>query len=160
MRKKLLPLFGVFLFLTLTFNLTAQSLASTGVPIDPPTEADGHKYVPEGLNYQAIARDADGNIMSDARIGIRIELLKGDAGDEVEYRELHHVRTDANGQFSLVIGHGQIEVGEFKAIKWEEGNKWLQFSVDIDETGDYELMGKTKCLVCLMPYMPKQREAL
>jgi hypothetical protein len=57
--------------------------------------------VPEGLNYQAIARDAEGNIMSDARIGIRIELLKGEAGDEVEYRELHHVRTDANGQFSL-----------------------------------------------------------
>ena len=92
-------------------------------------------YVPEGLNYQAIARDEDGNILSDTRIGIRIELLSGEQGDEIEYRELHHVRTDANGQFSLVIGRGAQELGEFKSINWSEGNKWMQLSVDMEEKG-------------------------
>ena len=116
--------------------------------LNPPVELEGiDSYVPEGLNYQAIARDEEGNLLMDTRIGIRIELLKGELGNEIEYRELHHVRTDAKGQFSLVIGQvGKIETGSFKSIKWAEGNKWLQLSVDVEEKGDFSFMGKTELL--------------
>ena len=128
----------------MVFNLSlfAQTISGPNSPNLPEEE----KYIPEGLNYQAIARSADGSIISDTRIGIRIEILKGTAGDEVEYVEVHHVRTNLNGQFNLVIGQGSKEVGEFKAIRWEEGNKWLQFSVDINETGDFDFMGKSQML--------------
>ena len=80
------------------------------------------------------------------RIGIRIELLQGESGDEVEYREMHHVTTDARGQFSLIIGQGKEEAGSFKSVKWEEGNKWLQLSVDIEEKGEFSFMGKSELL--------------
>ena len=148
MTKYLLPLFGVFLLLSLhTTSLKSQAMISPGNPLDPPVELEGvDGYVPEGLNYQAVARDEYGNLLSDTRIGIRIELLKGELGNEIEYRELHHVRTDAKGQFSLVIGQGKIETGSFKSVKWEEGNKWLQLSVDVEEKGDFSFMGKSELL--------------
>ena len=132
----------VAILIMINVGLFAQTISGPNSS-NPPEE---EKYIPEGLNYQAIARDADGSIISDTRIGIRIEILKGTVGDELEYVEYHHVRTNFNGQFSLVIGHGNKEMGSFKAIKWEEGNKWLQFSVDINETGQFEFMGKSQML--------------
>ena len=82
-------------------------------------------------------------ILANQRIGIRVELLKG---DETEYQELHHVQTDAVGQFSLIIGQGNTELGSFKNIKWESGNKWLQLSLDINEKGEYSYIGKVRLL--------------
>ena len=148
MNKNLLPLFGLFVLLILhTTTLLSQAMMGPGASVDPPAELKGEDgYVPEGLNYQAVARNEDGELLMNQRIGIRIELLSGDDGDNVEYRELHHVKTDAKGQFSLVIGQGKIETGSFKSIKWEDGNKWLQLSVDIEEKGEFSFMGKTELL--------------
>ena len=140
-------LFGLFLLLTFNLSLSAQPMVSASNPLDPPADPEGiETAVPEGLSYQAIARDAQGNVMPNSRIGIRIELIKGEEGNEVEFSELHHIKTDATGQFSLVIGHGKNEVGEFKAVKWEEGNKWLQLSLDINEKGEFDFMGKSQLL--------------
>ena len=40
---------------------------------------------------------------------------------QIEYRELHHVRTDAKVKFSLVIGQGKQKLGVLSLL--QEGNK-------------------------------------
>ena len=104
-------------------------------------------YIPEGISYQAIARDKQGNILSNTRIAIRVELLKGES---IEFGELHHISTDETGLFTLTIGQGLLEKGSFRDISWEKGNKWLQLALDINETGNFEFLGKTQLLT--VPY--------
>ena len=140
--------FGLFsLIFLLNTGLYAQSSSSQGANSNLDINESS---IPEGLNYQAVARDASGNILINQRIGIQIELLNGSKGEEIEYKEIHHVKTDEFGQFSLLIGNGNTQLGEFKAISWESGNKWLQIAIDIDEKGGYEFMGKSQLLT--VPY--------
>jgi hypothetical protein len=117
------------------------------------TEHDD-SYVPEGINYQAVARDTKGNILNQTRIAIRVELLNG---EEIEYTELHHVQTNNDGQFTLVIGQGSMEYGNFKNISWSKGNKWLQLAIDVNETGNFAFMGKSQLLT--VPYAMYAGEA-
>ena len=80
MKKPILLLFGVFLLLMFNSKLLyAQALLGGDGQFDPPMELEAEdSNIPEGLNYQAVARDESGEILINQRIGIRIELLSGD----------------------------------------------------------------------------------
>ena len=54
---------------------------------------------PQSLNYQAIARDANGAILVDRATGLRITVLNGPEG-EILYQETHHSTTN---QFGLLL---------------------------------------------------------
>ena len=145
--KYLYPLIFGLIF---SFGSSAQAVADARAPEffdEKESLKSDESYIPEGINYQAIARDHKGNILSQTRIAIRVELLKG---DEVEFGETHHITTDKNGQFTLSIGQGEIEKGNFKDISWEKGNKWLQIALDVGEKGSFEFMGKSQLLT--VPY--------
>ncbi|MCF8222747.1 MAG: hypothetical protein K9J25_06330 [Bacteroidales bacterium] len=60
--------------------------------------------VPEKMNYQAIARDGSGNLLSNENIDVRITLQSGDATPIDLYTEEHQVTTNDYGLFILVIG--------------------------------------------------------
>ena len=59
--------------------------------------------IPQGMRYQAVARDADGNVIENQRISLKISLKAGDQGDAL-YQEAHHVTTNQMGLFSITIG--------------------------------------------------------
>ena len=113
-------------FLTISFHSTAQ-LSETNA------SSKGEIHKTEGINYQAIARDVNGQILKNHRIGIRIEILAGATDENIDFRELHHVTTNDLGHFNLVIGHGKKEIGSFESVQWEKGNKWLKISLDLEE---------------------------
>ena len=117
-----------------SLSIYSQSISSESdfQLMDKPEHID--TYVPEGINYQAIARDAEGNILNQTRIAIRVELLKG---EEVEYSELHHVQTDNNGQFSLVIGQGLMDDGNFKNISWRDAIIELHNPKNVKKKGNF-----------------------
>jgi len=96
---------------------------------------------PQGINYQGVARDLEGQPLSQKEISVRISILNGSADGEVEYDEIHEIRTNSFGLFSLVIGKGLPGTGSFNFIGWTSGNKWLQ--VELDENGgrNFKLMG-------------------
>tara|TARA_B100000683_G_scaffold77594_1_gene76761 strand:+ start:490 stop:3843 length:3354 start_codon:yes stop_codon:yes gene_type:complete len=102
--------------------------------------------IPEGLNYQAVARNERGEILANQRIGIQIQILKGENGNDLEFEEIHHIKTNDNGLFSIVVGQGDVNHGKFTAIEWEKGNKWLQLGVDLEEKGNFSMMGKSQML--------------
>lgn len=91
--------------------------------------------VPPGIHYQAVARDAGGEIKNQS-IDVRFTIL---AGETTVYEELHHTTTSQYGVFSLVIGNGEELTGTFEDIDWSTGNHSLQ--VDVDLGNGWKRMG-------------------
>lgn len=72
--------------------------------------------VPQGINYQAVARDIKGVPMANQEINLKISLLAGDAGGKTVYTETHAIQSGELGMFSLVIGKGQPLRGNFTQV--------------------------------------------
>ena len=71
----------------------------------------------EGINYQAVARNAQGNPITSA-VTVRISILSGSATGPVQYQETHSVTPNVYGIFNLTIGQGTPTNGTFSTINW------------------------------------------
>ena len=66
----------------------------------------GFAQAPEKMSYQAIVRDAAGELVSEQTIGMRISILQTSATGTVVYQETHTPSSNVNGLVSLEIGDG------------------------------------------------------
>src|SRR4051812_21112683 len=87
--------------------------------------------VPQGMNYQAVARDKEGKPLLNQQISLQISLYASGSQD-VYYTETHSVTTGAFGLFSLVIGEGTVVAGSFKDIPWSQNEIWVKVAVKSD----------------------------
>jgi hypothetical protein len=99
---------------------------------------------PQAIKYQAVARDLSGNELANSSVSVRISIHDGSAAGPVVYQETHPVTTNAFGLFTISIGQGTVVTGNFSAIVWSTGNKFLEQEVDFG-TG-YQNMGTTQLL--------------
>jgi len=106
----------------------------------------GNAQVPQSFNYQAQARDSNGDPLVNQSISIRISILDGSATGSIDYREAHNVSTDENGIFSLAIGNGTLDSGVFTDIDWSGGQKFLKVELDQSGGSSYVDMGTTQLL--------------
>lgn len=95
--------------------------------------------VPQGIQYQAIARDGFGTPLPSTALTVRFTIR--DATNAPVYRETHNVITDIFGLFEAVIGGGTPNSGSFTGIDWGSG----QHSVDleIDSGAGFVSIGNT-----------------
>jgi len=126
--KRILPIY--ILFLSCIITAWAQS--------------------PQGINYQGVARDTEGNPYKSKTISVRISILKNSAGGEVEYSETHKPTTNQFGLFTLVIGQGTKITGDFAFISWAVGSKWLQVEIDPNGANSFTLAGSQQLMT--VPY--------
>ena len=84
---------------------------------------------PDGFSYQAIIRDALGNLKKNQSVSIDFEIL--DASNVAVYSESHTATTNDYGLVNLVIGQGTPS-DDFSAIDW--GNGTYSVNVNIDGT--------------------------
>ena len=107
------------------------------------------QVVPQGINYQAVALDQQGQPIpgvdivgrpiDDAEIGVRISILEASPTGNVLYQEEHEVLTDQYGMFNLTIGQGlQVSADAFNTINWQ-GDKFLQVELSIENDGKFTL---------------------
>ena len=99
---------------------------------------------PQGINYQAVARDFTGEELTNQNISVRLSIISGSPGGLVEWVENHSVTTNRFGLFNLVIGQGTREGGdkeEFSAIKWGLLPHYLKVAIKFQESGEYLDMG-------------------
>jgi len=122
---KTLYLFIVFTLLQ-TFLLNAQS--------------------PLAFKYQAVVRDASGDIVSNQLVSFRMSIHEGFAGGEIAYQETFIDTTNQFGLADLLIGTGDVVFGSFDGINWGNSTKYLE--VEMDETGsaNYITMGITQLM--------------
>lgn len=118
MKKLLLSVFTLLLF-----NALAQAQA------------------PQAFKYQAVVRDAGGQVLPDQQVGLFIEL----AGIDTIYSETHTAMTNSFGLVNLEIGRGTPVFGIFSEIDW---NQQIYIVISLDATGgtNYETMGVSELL--------------
>lgn len=101
---------------------------------------------PQGINYQGVARGLDGQPLSQKEISVRISILNGSANGEIEYDEIHEIKTNTFGLFTLIIGKGTPGTGSFNFIGWTSGSKWLQIELDENGGRNFKQMGSQQLM--------------
>ena len=101
--------------------------------------------VPQGINYQAIARDTLGNEIFNQNLTIKLTVLSN--GTNV-WEELHSTSTNNYGLFTLVVGQGASTgagaVAAFSDIDWGGASHSLQ--VETDDGSGFVNMGVDQLL--------------
>jgi len=97
------------------------------------------------MNYQAVARDASGNILPNKAISIRITITNGSNGP-VLYKETHHKATNQLGLFDLNIGNGPPDTATFSSISWATVTAWMQVEMDPNGGSSFVIMGNSQLL--------------
>ena len=73
--------------------------------------------VPQGMKYQAVARDIKGQVLANQKNSLKISLVSGSDAAKF-YSEVHEIITNELGLFTLVVGEGKVESGLFKDVPW------------------------------------------
>lgn len=82
---------------------------------------------PQGIHYQAIARDS-GEVLVSTPIQVRATIYTGGL---LSYQETHSVVTNGFGLFTLVIGEGISVMGQYDNIDWGLWDQALEMEVDL-----------------------------
>lgn len=99
---------------------------------------------PEAIQYQAVVRDAAGQISASQSTYVRFYILQGSATGTSVYQEYHKTSTNAYGLVSVRLGEGIVESGSFTAINWGAGPYFLKVAVDPLGGTNYVDMGTTQ----------------
>ncbi|MDB5281544.1 MAG: collagen triple helix repeat protein, partial [Bacteroidota bacterium] len=100
--------------------------------------------VPQAVNYQAIARDANGSIIPNKNLCMRFTIDFGINPGVPEYQETQSVHTNQFGLFTCKIGEGNPTIGSFPGVQWNTFNKYLLVEEDLNCTGVFLNMGSTE----------------
>lgn len=101
---------------------------------------------PQALNYQAVARNANGLILPTTNLNIRFSILDGSPTGNVIYQETHATSTNNFGLFTLAIGKGIAVSGNFESIDWANGLRFLKVEIAPNGDNNYTLQGATQFL--------------
>jgi hypothetical protein len=104
--------------------------------------------VPNQLNYQGVARKANGHGIPNQTISVRLTIHDLSAAGPIVYRETRSVMTNAFGLFSIAIGSPGATgvIGTIASVNWGTGNKYLQVELDPDGGSSFVNLGATQLL--------------
>ncbi|WP_299444305.1 hypothetical protein [uncultured Aquimarina sp.] len=100
---------------------------------------------PEGFNYQAVARDAMGDIIVNTTIGVEFQLHETTIDGPVIYTETHSPTTNAYGIFNLIVGQG-TSTDTFNLVDWATDLHFIETSIDLANGSTYVTIGTTQLL--------------
>ena len=98
------------------------------------------------LNYQAIARNANGVALTFRDVGIRLSIRDGSPIGSIVYSESRNIRTNQFGLFTVIIGSpgASSVLGSMASINWISGNKYLQVEIDPEGGTNYFQAGTSQ----------------
>lgn len=105
--------------------------------------------VPQGMKYQAVARDNGGQVIANQLISLQVKLHAPDSKAK-PYSEFHQVITNNLGLFNLTIGQGRVETGSFSDIPWSTEAIWMEVSIDENGGNDFAVISNSELLA--VPY--------
>jgi hypothetical protein len=96
----------------------------------------GYAQVPQGIPYQAVARNWQGQPLANTNVKVRFSVLDSTATGTAVYVESHSTTTSALGLFTANVGMGTASTGTFSAINWGQNYKFLKVELDTTATGN------------------------
>jgi hypothetical protein len=100
--------------------------------------------VPQGINYQATARNTSGQILANQSVNFKFSLIQTLISNSPIYSETFNGTTDDLGHISLIIGQGTVSLGTFSSINWASGPYFLK--IELNTGSGYITMGTTQLL--------------
>ena len=96
--------------------------------------------VPKNFNFQAVARNAQGQLIVSQSVSVKATLTANYNGGS--YSEKHTLTTNQYGLFSLVVGKGTVLSGNINTMAWGKG---VKLTVEFDPLGgtNYQLVSTT-----------------
>ena len=114
---------------------------------------------PEMMSYQAIIRDASGELVQNANVGIQISVLQNSEAGTAVYTETHTAMTNDNGLVSLNIGAGSTS-DVFSSIDWSTGTYYVKSETDPTGGTNYSISGTSQLLSVPYALYAKTTETL
>jgi uncharacterized protein (TIGR02145 family) len=106
--------------------------------------------VPQGVGYQGVAADANGDELVNQSISIRASVLSASANGTIEWEETHATSTDTFGLFTLTIGQGTSTGNgaqlSFADISWGTNTHYLKIEMDVTGGANYSFMGTNQMM--------------
>ena len=98
----------------------------------------------EGINYQAIIKDASGVRIANQSVSMRVSIIYDSASGATAYAETHTTNTTVDGLVNFVVGTGtQISGVNFENIQWSRNALFIKNEVDTGggyvDLGTYQL---------------------
>lgn len=112
---------------------------------------------PQGIPYQAAARNANGNILANQNISVRFTIHDSTANGTIAYNEIHSTATNGQGMFTLNIGMGTAVNGTFAGINWANNAKFMQVEMDVAGGSNFVDMGTQQMMS--VPYALYAKDA-
>ena len=100
---------------------------------------------PEQMSYQAIVRNATGNLVTNQLVGMQISILQTTATGIAVYVETHTETTNANGLLTLQVGAGSLQNGTFATIDWSD-TYFIKTETDLTGGTSYTIIGTSQLL--------------
>jgi hypothetical protein len=91
--------------------------------------------VPQGIPYQAVARNGQGQPLANTNVIVRFSILDSTATGTAVYVESHSITTSSLGLFTANVGMGTASTGAFSSINWGQNFKFLKVELDTTATG-------------------------
>ena len=98
------------------------------------------------FNYQAVLRDAGGQLLINQQVQIRISILQNSSFGSVVYSETHVPTTNDNGLIAILVGSGTPINGNISDINWGNGTYYLKSEVDPTGGSNYTLTSTQQLL--------------
>ena len=102
--------------------------------------------VPEKMSYQAVIRNANGDLVKSSNVGIRIQILQSTEFGAAVYVETHQAATNENGLATFAIGGGTVVTGVFDSINWSAGPYYIKTELDPAGGTNYSISGISQLL--------------
>ncbi len=104
--------------------------------------------IPQGINYQAVARDVNGDELTNQSLNVKLSVILGSTAGTISWQETHLVTTNNFGLFTAVIGQGtSTSAGSsatFNVVDWGSASHYLK--VEIDAGSGFVDMGTNQLL--------------
>ena len=101
---------------------------------------------PEKLSYQAVIRNANGDLVKNSNVGIRIQILQSSEFGAAVYVETQQATTNENGLTTIEIGGGTVVTGGFDSINWSAGPYYIKSEIDVTGGTNYTITGISQLL--------------
>jgi hypothetical protein len=114
---------------------------------------------PQGINYQAVARDGSDSLLANTSVTVRASIHKTNATGTVVWEEEHNVTTNQFGLINVQIGQGNKTGGSltnFSDIDWKSDEYYLQ--IELDDGSGFTDMGTSQLVS--VPYAMMADKAL
>lgn len=102
---------------------------------------------PQTFTYQAVVRNALGQVLNDRDVSFRVSILSSSASGPVIYRGVHReVHTDEFGLVDILIGSGVPEAGDFSTIPWGSSSHFVMMECDPEGGSAWQMLSTMQLL--------------